>query len=156
MSLDYKLTGRNICGIDEYSYDGVRFLFKPGNGKLIASFSAFTARGTEQKYNYLKDFNDSEFSILGFLDEDLPRSDPRGTYYLGREANGDYLKKIDAIVYDKSFTQRINEKDIWLIGSSKGATGALLLCFMFGYVNVFVNAPQYRIASYIKKRSEDI
>ena len=46
--------------------------------------------------------------------------------------------------------------NIYLLGSSKGGVGALLLGLRFGYPNIIVNAPQARLADYIKIRSLDI
>lgn len=156
MVINGKETGKVICGIKEYSCEGVRFLFKPGKKKIVVSFSAFGPRGSEQKYNYLKDFINTDLSILSFLDEDEPRSDPRGTYYLGKDCSGSYLRKIDRIVNKIAGLQEVSIDDIWLVGSSKGGTAALLMGFRYGYKNIFVNAPQYKIATYIKRRSEEI
>lgn len=145
-------TTRVIQGIKEQEYNGVRFLVREGRGKVIVTFSAFAPTNVQQNYNYLKDFMDSEYTIISFLDRDLPLKDPRGTYYLDEKFGNSYLATINEIIHSISN----NKANIYLVGSSKGGVGALLLGLTYNYYNIYIMAPQCRIATYIKKRSSII
>lgn len=145
-------TGNLVRGLKEYSINGVRFVFRPGKGSAIISFSAFPPRLTPQKYNYIKDFENSEKIFLSFLDRDAPEEDPRGTYYVDDNLGDEYLQKMHEIVQ----LSGARTDTAWLLGSSKGAVGALLFGLTYGFQNIYVNAPQYRIATYIRRRSKEI
>ncbi|HAT06898.1 MAG TPA: hypothetical protein DDZ61_10980 [Aeromonas salmonicida] len=153
----HELTGNVIKSIPERKFNGVRYIHREGCENLVVSFSAFTSFGQEQKYNYINNIS-SQNALLSFLDSDLPQSDPRGTYYL--DFVGDqlltYISNIGKIINDIAEKNNIDKKNIFIIGSSKGAVGALLCAFICGYDNVIVNAPQFRIGSYVKRRSIDI
>jgi len=153
----YELTGNIIKSIPEKKVNGVRFIHREGSDNLVVSFSAFTSFGQEQKYNYINNVS-SKNALLSFLDSDLPQSDPRGTYYL--DFIGDellsYIKNLGQVISDAANRNNISKDRIYIIGSSKGAVGALLCAFLCGYDNVIVNAPQFRIGSYVKRRSVDI
>lgn len=144
-------TGNEVLGIKEYNLDGCRFLYRPSNSKTtIVTFSAFPPKNVPQKYNYIKDFINQDCTFLAFLDTVLPAQDPRGTYYLSDNFGKEYLIKIHCII---QLLSKSNPQDIYLLGSSKGGVGALLLGLNFGYTNIMVNAPQAFIADYIKTRS---
>lgn len=148
-------TGLVVHNISEYSFEGVRFLYKEGNSdRIIVTFSAFPPRGVEQSYNYLKKFKDSNCTFLSFLDQNLPGADPRGTYYLDRGCGTSYLETINMIIH--LLIGRFDKRNVFLLGSSKGGVGAMLFGLKFGYPNIIINAPQARIATYIKRRSREI
>ncbi len=152
--VEIQKTGNIILGIEEYYYDGVRFLFRPGLVKKIVTFSAFPPHGIEQKFNYIKDFLNSNYAFFSFLDTNEPPKDPRGTYYLDENFDDTYLKKINDVIL--SLSSNITQDETWLLGSSKGGVGALLVGLTYGFKNIVVMAPQCRIAKYIAKRSEEI
>ncbi|HDZ8880562.1 MULTISPECIES: hypothetical protein [Aeromonas] len=153
----YEFTGSSIKSIPEKIFNGVRFIHREGNDNLVVSFSAFTSFGQTQKYNYINNIS-SQNALLSFLDSNIPEKDPRGTYYL--DFIGDdllsYIRSIGHIINDIADKNNIHKDNIYLIGSSKGAVGAILCAFVCGYDNVIVNAPQFRIGSYVKRRSVEI
>lgn len=144
-------TGTEVLGIKEYNLNGCRFLYKPGSEqKTIVTFSAFPPKNVEQKYNYIKDFQNKDYTFLSFLDTDLPKNDPRGTYYLSDNLGTNYLLTIHHIIQLLSSN---NSQHTYLLGSSKGGVAALLLGLLYDYPNIIVNAPQAMLAEYIKTRS---
>lgn len=153
----YELTGNIIKSIPENIFNGVRFIHREGSDNLVVSFSAFTSFGQDQKYNYINNVS-SQNALLSFLDSDLPEKDPRGTYYLDFISDDmlSYIKNIGRVIEEAAKKNDISKDKIYLIGSSKGAVGALLCAFVCGYDNVIVNAPQFRIGSYVKRRSIDV
>lgn len=147
-------TGNEILGIKEYNLSGCRFLYKAGiNQTTVVTFSAFPPKDVAQKYNYIKDFIQSECTFLSFLDTALPEDDPRGTYYLSENFGTSYLTIIHSII---SLLSPNSKENIYLLGSSKGGVAALLLGLKFNYPNIIVNAPQVFLADYIKRRSLSI
>lgn len=152
--MKYLETGNEILGIKEYNLLGCRFLYRLGkNQKTIVTFSAFPPKDIAQKYNYIKDFIQSECTFLSFLDTELPEEDPRGTYYLSENLGTAYLTSIHSII---SILSENSKENTYLLGSSKGAVAALLLGLKFNYPNIIVNAPQVFLADYIKRRSLSI
>ena len=111
-------TGNEILGIKEYNLLGCRFLYREGMGKTtVVTFSAFPPKDVAQKYNYIKDFLQSDYSFLSFLDTALPSDDPRGTYYLSDHLGTEYLNTIHCVI---SLLHKYDISNIWLLGSSKG------------------------------------
>lgn len=155
MGVKISKTGNKIIGIPEYTYEGVRFLYRPGSEKCIVTFSAFAPRGFMQKYNYMRDFINTPYTILAFIDTDEPTVDPRGTYYLDLDYGNSYLEKMNFVI-THLLGDELDKRNTWLVGSSKGGVGALLLGLVFEYTNIMIMAPQARIAKNIKKRSADI
>ncbi len=141
-------TGREVLGLKEYNYNGVRFIYKEGSGNLFCFFSSFSAKGERQSYNYIKKKDAFKNPMLWFLDSDSPNSDPRGTYFLG-DARFSYLKKIKQII--EYFFSALNAGNIYYFGSSKGGTGAILTSLEVGRGIVVVNAPQIHFGSYMHK-----
>lgn len=148
-------TSRVIQGIREQEHNGVRFLCRLGGGdKVVVTFSSFAPHGVDQNFNYLKDFINSDFTIISFLDRNMPLDDPRGTYYLDDYCGDNYISIINDIVLN--ILKEKNKSQVYLIGSSKGATAALLFGLEYDYCNIYILAPQCRIATYIKRRSSII
>lgn len=145
-------TGKDIFGLVEYEYEGVRFLVKKGSSnRAFIFFSAFTKKGHPQSYNYVKtSIDNQEDSFLFFLDTISPTEDPRGTYFLG-DSNGSYLQSILTVI--KSEFEKLSDIDFWFMGSSKGGSGALLTCLELGIGTVLINAPQIRIGDYLSTRN---
>lgn len=152
MNLEINKTGNSILGIPEYSYEGLRFLYRPGSEKCIVTFSAFAPKDFIQKYNYMRDFINTQYTIFAFIDTDEPNDDPRGTYYLDSDYGDTYLEKMNKVI-TFLLGDDLDKRNTWLIGSSKGGVGALLLGLVFEYTNIMIMAPQARIAKNIKKRS---
>lgn len=146
-------TGNNILGLPEFELNGCRFLYKKGIEKTIITFSAFPPKDIAQKYNYIKDFLSSNYTFLAFLDTKYPEDDARGTYYITNELDNGYLQTIHCIIQLLSNT---NQEDTYLLCSSKGGVGALLLGLTYNYPNIIINAPQAKLADYIKTRSKTI
>ncbi|MDU4840417.1 MAG: hypothetical protein E6X49_04615 [Leclercia adecarboxylata] len=153
----YQLTGNAVKSIPEKISNNVRFIQRNGDDCLVVSFSAFTSFGQEQKYNYINSIS-SKNALLSFLDTNTPLNDPRGTYYLNFADNDlfSYIKSAGTIIDSVAKENKIPKEKIYIIGSSKGAVGALLCSFVCHYDNVIINAPQFRIGSYVKRRSTEI
>lgn len=144
----YKETGKKVLGLNEYEYEGVRFLLRKGSSSnVFLFFSSFSKKNESQKYNYVKKIlNNKEDNFIFFLDSDSPVDDPRGTYFLGNKDEG-YLKSIISII--KYNYYNILDLDFYFFGSSKGGSGALLACLELGKGTVLINAPQIMIAEYL-------
>lgn len=150
----FKNTEKKVYGIQEYIYKGVRFLFRQGcSNKLYLFFSSFTKYGTSQKYNYVKFSKLShDANFIYFLDSDSPSEDSRGTYFLG-DSSLSYLQSMREII-EIAFSENLKEMEVNYIGTSKGATGALLLASEIKTGRVFINAPQVLIGSYLEKANK--
>lgn len=144
----FKKTGKKVLELNEYQYEGVRFLLQRGSSdRLFLFFSSFSRKGEAQKYNYIKKIiNNREDSFIFFLDSDSPEDDPRGTYFIG-DKNECYLKSIIYIIKSEFYSNP--DLDIYFFGSSKGGSGALLACLELGKGKVLINSPQIRIAEYL-------
>lgn len=150
MNLDDYKNGKKIFELEEYLYNGVRFLYKKGStNKLFTFFSSFALKGQAQQYNYLKLTQNKSDSLIYFLDSDSPQEDPRGTYFLGGENFG-YLASIKTIISTIAKEDQCVDS-IYYYGSSKGGSGALLAGMEVGFGTVLVNAPQVKIYDYIEK-----
>ncbi len=149
----FKETGFLIKNIKELKYKNVRFLYKEGvDNNLLCFFSSFSKKGEKQSYNYLKAINDyPDSSFIFILDTDSPSEDPRGTYFLGDDSHS-YLDNIQDII-KKLQEDHPNISNLLYLGSSKGATGALLVGLKLGKGKVVVNAPQVRIGDYLNSRN---
>lgn len=148
--LQFKQTKKQVFGINEYEYKGVRFLYKKGStNKLFTFFSSFALKGQAQQYNYLKLTQNKSDSLIYFLDSDSPQEDPRGTYFLGGENFG-YLASIKTIISTIAKEDQCADS-IYYYGSSKGGSGALLAAMEVGFGTVLINAPQVKIYDYIEK-----
>ena len=153
----YELTGNIIKSIPENIFNGVRLFIEKELRTLLFHFRHSHPLVKIQKYNYINNIS-SRNALLSFLDSDLPEKDPRGTYYLDFISDDifAYIKSIGKIIEGVAEKNDISKDKIYLIGSSKGAVGALLCAFVCGYDNVIVNAPQFRIGSNVKRRSTDV
>lgn len=121
--------------------------------QLLLHFQLFRQKMWRKKYNYIKDFINHDYTFLAFLDTPLPSNDPRGTYYLSSNLGNEYLLKVHCAI---QLLSNGSMNDVYLLGSSKGGVGALLLGLKYNYVNIIVNAPQALLADYIKTRSLEI
>ncbi len=149
--IEFKRTGNNILGIDEYYYEGVRFLYKKGkSSKICCFFPSFVQVGKSQRYHYLREFSNIEETTLWFLDTEKGR----GSYAL--DDNFKFLNKIKFIIEK---IKKMNSK-IFLLGSSKGATIALFIYSLFTSnkdIYLCVHAPQFYLVDFLNTtKSNDI
>ena len=149
----FNKTGKVIHEVEEYEYQGVRFLYRDGENDLYCFFSSFSKKGVEQKYNYLKMKDHINGAILWFLDSNSPVADPRGTYFYG-DKDCSYLSFILEIIHYIG-ALKSESLNYYYLGSSKGATGAILCALKMNKGTVIVNAPQIRFGSYMNKFCPD-
>lgn len=153
--MNFKKTGRKVHEITEYDYNGVRFLYKAGEEKLVVIFASFVPKNSIQKYHYLKEFISRKESFLWFLDsyqDNANNNEGRGSYFITK--NNKYIQSITTIIkYHKRLTAY---NEVILAGSSKGGYGALMVLCSLTKATVIINAPQYYIEDFCKIDANDV
>lgn len=148
----FKKTGRAIKGFEEYSYKDCRFIYKKSHFSNIVAvgFSSIPEPGEEQKYKYLNVCIGKGISFCFFLDRDAPEPKKNGSYYLSPGCGFEYIENIQGVL--GQIFPDVKRNDFLLLGSSKGASAALLFGLYSGYNRFLISAPQIRIATYLQGR----
>ncbi len=112
---------------------------------LVVSFSGFKSGKMPGVYNYIRTLEDLPCNKLFILDNFGYQK--RGSYYLGE--NGDYFVRTLVIELIKKVMKELNIKTLITIGSSKGATCALMFGLELQAKAIIAGAPQYHIGNYL-------
>ncbi|MGL5352720.1 MAG: accessory Sec system protein Asp2 [Clostridium sp.] len=133
------------------SISNVRYVFKKSklsnSNKLIIIFSAFSI--DIPKYNYISFFNTIDCNKLFILDD----FGEKGSYYLGVDGGLEIETSVMSLITSVMSKNNIYFKDVISVGSSKGGSAALYYGFKYGFGNVVVGAPQYKIGTYLSDLS---
>ncbi len=118
------------------------------NAPLVVVFSAFAGgEGGTPSYNYIRTLMPIKKAALLFILDDLIDDVNTGSYYLG--TNGDFWG-IDAVIRLISDQQKkLGADSLIMVGSSKGATAAIMFGLKMNANLVIAGAPQYYIGSYL-------
>lgn len=126
----------------------VKYLFIPSKKEsktLIVGFSGFAGHHVKGKYNYIRTLMNVNANKLFLLDD--MGFENVGSYYLGEHCKIWRAQMIPQIVA-KVKTQ-INARKVICIGSSKGASAALIYGNICGANDIIIGSPQYHIADYL-------
>lgn len=154
-SSDFKLVDR---GISPGSQWRTHFAEKPINyllegvnreGKANQLLVAFTAMGqlNDFTYNYRASLQGFPGAILYILDD----FGDQGSYYLASGRNLAEFRSVQSLIRTVTSSMGLSLSDVVTLGSSKGATAALLHGATLGVHQVYAGAPQYKIGNFVKK-----
>lgn len=126
----------------------LKYIFLPSrtnSKRLIVVFSGFAGHNVPGKYNYVRTLNDNMDNKLFILDDFGYKS--VGSYYLGNNFELYQLGCVeDLIDYIK---RKSNAKELIFVGSSKGASAALIYGLKLNIDKIICASPQYHIAQYL-------
>lgn len=138
------------------NWGGVRlkYIYKNNNRSniLIIILSACTRKGIKARYNYMNTLSRCRDNQLYILDDF--GYDGRGAYYLGK--NGGNEIELSCIHLINEICQKTNPDKIIFCGSSKGGWAALNFMTEFKNSIAIIGAPQYKLADYLLKESNEI
>lgn len=145
-----------VKGYSEYKYKNVRYISRtlPGVALSVICFSSFPAKDEKQKYKFINTIAQLPLNFIFLFDQNEPDGKDTGAYYLDKEGGDSYLESVNEIV-DNAIGE-MGKDNVILIGSSKGASSAMLYGFKYGYNRLLIESPQVRIGSYIKKNAPHI
>lgn len=119
--------------------------------RLIVVFSGWPSvkiRGGA--YNYVRTLKEIRANKLFILDNE--GFEGLGTYYLGNSCRWLQNNVIDEFI--RKIIEKCQAKEVIFVGSSKGATCALLYGLRMNADKVICGSPQYRIARYMQHSGE--
>ncbi|MGP5265214.1 hypothetical protein, partial [Glutamicibacter arilaitensis] len=114
---------------------------------------AFTAMGLIGDFSY--DFKATLDSLKSHVIYILDDFGDQGAYYLQEKGDRSIFESVAQLIREK-IKDLGNDRQIYFVGSSKGATAALLHGLRVPNANIFVGAPQTKIGSFIKNPHPNI
>ena len=160
-SKNFHYTDRNLLRSTEpwrrYSkYVGLNYLFSPasteaGSKYLVVGFSAVNQRGIFG-YNYRSVSETTGANAIYLLDD----FGDQGAYYLTNNRALHIYETVQSLIHELASDLQVQLSNIILIGSSKGATAALIHGLGIGDGNVFIGAPQTKIGNFLSKAHPNI
>lgn len=160
-STNFHYTDRNLLYSTEpwrrYSkYVSLNYLFTPattdiGSKYLIVGFSAVNQPGIFG-YNYRSASEATGANAIYLLDD----FGDQGAYYLTNNRSLHIFKTVQHLIHELASDLQIPLSNVILIGSSKGATAALIHGLGLGAGRVFIGAPQTKIGNFLSKAHPNI
>jgi len=135
---------------------GLNYLFSPattdiGSKYLIVGFSAVNQPGIFG-YNYRSAAETTGANAIYILDD----FGDQGAYYLTNNRSLHIFRTVQHLIHEMANDLQIPLSNVVLIGSSKGATAALIHGLGLGTCNVFIGAPQTKIGTFLSKAHPNI
>ncbi len=127
---------------------GVNHLRVPGRSrdKLVVAFTSLHQVG-DFTYNYKPTLDAAGVEALYILDD----FGDQGSYYLQDHGDRAIFRSVQSLITSVLDELGLTPADLVLVGSSKGATAALLHGMELGAGNIFIGAPQTRIGTFLSK-----
>lgn len=153
-SQDFALLDRGVTPSSEwsthYAEKPVNYLLEGVNaeGKANSLAVVFTAMAElgDFTYNYRASLQSFPGARLYILDD----FGNQGAYYLASDRNLAEFRSVQSLIRTVMGELGVMDHDVIALGSSKGATAALLHGTTLGVGQVYAGAPQYRIGNFVK------
>lgn len=130
---------------------GLNYLSVPartesGSGKLAVVFSAIHQPG-DFTFNYKKSVDESGVHALYILDD----FGDQGSYYLADHGDRSIFKSVQGLIGRELSRLGLTSADLITVGSSKGASAAIVHGIAAGAGRILAGAPQVKIGSFLRK-----
>jgi len=132
-----------------YDYQGhkLKYILRGNNPNLVIVFSAFSVGGGTPTYNYIRTFMPIKNASFLFILDDLIEDFNPGSFYLGSDGDFWGINAVTGLI--ESQRVKIHADKLFMVGSSKGATAAIMFGIKMNADLVIAGAPQYYIGSYL-------
>lgn len=159
-SQDFALRDRGVTPLSQwsthYAEKPVNYLLEgvgdDGEADRLAVVFAAMAEINDFTYNYRASLEGFPGACLYILDD----FGDQGSYYLASDRNLAEFRSVQSLIRTVTGDLRVEGKDVLMLGSSKGATAALLHGTTLGVGKVYAGAPQYRIGNFVRNPHPNI
>ena len=133
----------------------IKYLFQKSYNKttnLVIIFSAFPAKGSEPRYNFVRTLSEFDCNKLFILDD----FGCRASYYLCEKKDFAIERSVISLIRTIIEENQINT--VITAGSSKGGYSALYYGIKYGFDYVIAASPQYYLGDYLldQTNSQDV
>ncbi|WP_165490157.1 heparinase II/III domain-containing protein [Propioniciclava sinopodophylli] len=149
---DFTYRDRKVGGRDGWLRSegevGLNYLRVAGRtrDKLVVAFTSLHQVG-DFTYNYKPTLDAAQVEALYILDD----FGDQGSYYLQDHGDRRIFRSVQALIRAVLKELALTPDDLVFVGSSKGATAALIHGMSIGAGSIFVGGPQTRIGSFLAK-----
>lgn len=137
--------------VDEETKIKYSFNKNSESNKMIVAFSS--SASTNNIYNYYRTLKDIKCNKLFLADESFSEDKTQCSYFIGRNKENYYEKKIIHIIKKIASENNILKDNIILVGSSKGGFASLYYAFKYEFGSCIVGSPTIKLGEQHKRNA---